>query len=65
MEEMFQIIKAHNHECLWRLYAKKALEEFDYDSAENAFVACQDYASLQFVRRLRESDDKDRQRAEI
>ena len=50
---------------MWRVYAKKALEDADFDSAENAFVACKDYASLKFIQRVRELDDKDRQRAEI
>ena len=65
MTEMFSVIKQQNQECLWRVYAKKALEDIDFDSAENAFVACKDYASLKFIQRVRELDDKDRQRAEI
>lgn len=62
---MFLVIKQYNHDCLWRVYAKKALEDADFDSAENAFVACKDYASLKFLQRIREFDDRDRQRAEI
>jgi WD repeat-containing protein 35 len=50
---------------LWRLYAKKALEDHDFDAAENAFVACNDYASLLFVKRIKELDDKEKQKAEV
>ncbi|KAL4456550.1 hypothetical protein ABPG74_000657 [Tetrahymena malaccensis] len=65
MQEMFLVINKHNNHCLWRVYAKKALEDNDFDSAENAFVQCQDYASLKFLQRIRELDDRERQRAEI
>jgi hypothetical protein len=46
MAETYEFIGKYNYECLWRLYAKKAMEEFDYINAEKGLLKCNDYKSL-------------------
>jgi WD repeat-containing protein 35 len=50
---------------LWRLLAEKSLDDLDFVSSEKAFLKCNDYISLQLVKRLQLIDDKDKQKAEI
>jgi WD repeat-containing protein 35 len=65
MNECFMEIQKTPYECLWKLFARKALEEYDFINAEKGFLQLQDYKSLQFLKRLSMLDDKSKQRGEI
>jgi WD repeat-containing protein 35 len=58
-------IKENPHPKLWKYLAERSLEELDFSMAENAFVKCSDYQSLQLCKRLQLIDDKNKQKAEI
>lgn len=56
----------HQHNFRWRLLAEAALEPaLDFAVAEKAFVRCLDYTGVQFVKRLRQLNDKVKQKAEV
>lgn len=65
MADTFEFISKIGYECLFRIYAKKALEELDFGNAEKAFLKCDDYKSLQTLKRVQNLDDKEKQKAEI
>eukprot|EP01063_Lacrimia_lanifica_P003470 TRINITY_DN1185_c0_g2_i1.p1 TRINITY_DN1185_c0_g2~~TRINITY_DN1185_c0_g2_i1.p1 ORF type:complete len:1243 (+),score=457.53 TRINITY_DN1185_c0_g2_i1:72-3800(+) len=66
LEDAWQFIEDNPHPRLWTLLSEKALEKLDFVMAEKAFVKCQDYQGLQFLKRLHRLDnDKTKQRAEI
>ena len=60
MQETFDFITKNPYECLWRLYAKKAFDELDFINAEKALLKCDDYKSLQFLKRVKNLDDKEK-----
>jgi WD repeat-containing protein 35 len=43
LKDSAQFIEDNAHPRLWRLLAETALEKLDLNTAEKAFVACQDY----------------------
>ncbi|CBZ53216.1 GA15220, related [Neospora caninum Liverpool] len=53
-----------SHTSLWKLIARSALDKMKLDIAEKAFVTCQDYCGLQFIKRLR-SLDAEKREAEV
>jgi WD repeat-containing protein 35 len=65
LKDSAQFIQDNAHPRLWRLLAETALEKLDLNTAERAYVACQDYPGIQFVKRLRLLHDKAKQRAEV
>lgn len=65
LKEAYNYIEQNSHMKLWRLLAEKSLDDLDFVSAEKAFLKCNDYISLQLVKRLQLIDDKDKQKAEI
>jgi WD repeat-containing protein 35 len=58
-------IEDNPHPRLWRLLAETALERQDFGSAEKAFVMLQDYQGIQFVKRLKSTENKARAAAEV
>ncbi|XP_052827196.1 WD repeat-containing protein 35 [Octopus bimaculoides] len=52
LEEALHFIEKNPHPRLWRLLAETALEAMDTGIAEQAFVHCQDYYGIQFVKKL-------------
>lgn len=65
-DDVYNFIKKnYPYNCLWTIYAKKSLEDLDFLAAEKAFVELSDYQALQFLKRIQQLDDKDKQRAEI
>ena len=42
-----------------------ALEKLDFNTADRAFVRCQDYHGIQLVKRLRQLDTQMKQKAEV
>ena len=65
MNETYDFLNKNNYECLWNVYAKKALDDFDFISAEKAFLKMDNYKGLQFIKRLSLLDDKEKQKGEI
>eukprot|EP01052_Picozoa_sp_SAG31_P004074 SAG31_NODE_165_length_21701_cov_9.786409_6_plen_468_part_00 len=56
----YQFVEDNPHPRLWRLIAEAALKELDFAIAEQSFVACEDYQGIQFVKRLRMLDGKEK-----
>lgn len=44
--EVYAIIEKTPSDALWKALAYKALEDFDFSTAERAFLKLDDYASL-------------------
>lgn len=65
LNEALKLVKKNSLPKLWKLLAEKALDQLDFATAENAFVECSDYQSLQLCKRLQQIDDKTKQKAEI
>jgi WD repeat-containing protein 35 len=58
-------IEDNPHPRLWRLLAESALEKLDLDIADRAFVRCEDFQGIEFIKKLRRFDDEPKQRAEV
>eukprot|EP00741_Cyanophora_paradoxa_P024440 tig00022075_g23597.t1 len=65
LKDAYQFVEDNPHPRLWRLLAEAALKQLNFAIADKAFVRCQDYQGIQFVKRLRLLDDKVKQRAEV
>ena len=59
------MVEKQPSEALWRALAFKGLEDFDFVTAEKAFLKLDDYAALQMIKRICNFDDKEKQRAEV
>lgn len=58
-------IEDNPHPRLWRLLAESALAKLDLEIADRAFVRCNDYQGIEFVKKLRRFDDEQKQNAEV
>jgi WD repeat-containing protein 35 len=58
--EVFGMVEKAPSETLWRTLAFKALDEFDFSTAEKAFLKLDDYAALQMIKRICNFDDKEK-----
>jgi WD repeat-containing protein 35 len=56
IKEASTFVEDNSHPRLWRLLAENALEKLDFLVAEKAFVRCQDYQGIQFVKKLKVLD---------
>eukprot|EP00736_Rhodelphis_marinus_P014135 Rmarinus@m.4538 len=65
LPECYKFVEDNPHPRLWRLVAESALAQLDFGVADKAFVSCQDYQGIQFVKRLKMLNDKTKQRAEV
>ena len=65
LEDATQYIEDNAHPRLWKLLSGAALKALSFTLAEKCFVNCADYQGIQFVKRLRELKDKNKQRAEV
>jgi len=63
--ELYGLVEKEPSEALWRALAYKALDDFDFSTAEKAFLRVDDYAALQMIKRICNFDDKEKQRAEV
>ena len=63
--EATAFIEDNSHSRLWLLLAETALEQLNFSIADKAFVHCQDYQGIQFVKRLKCLNDRRKQRAEV
>eukprot|EP01012_Entosiphon_sulcatum_P034864 TRINITY_DN4426_c0_g1_i1.p1 TRINITY_DN4426_c0_g1~~TRINITY_DN4426_c0_g1_i1.p1 ORF type:complete len:1254 (+),score=336.39 TRINITY_DN4426_c0_g1_i1:198-3764(+) len=65
IQDAYAFIEDNPHPRLWKLLAEAALEKMDMTVAEKAFVKCQDYKGIQFVKKLRLLGDRQKQLAEV
>ncbi|KAJ1332158.1 hypothetical protein BSLG_008975 [Batrachochytrium salamandrivorans] len=65
LSDAIQFVENQPHPRLWRIVAEAALELLDFSQAQKAFVCCQDYQGLQFIKSLQKFDDPAKQKAEI
>jgi WD repeat-containing protein 35 len=63
--DAYTFIEQNPHPRLWRLLAEAALDALDFDVADKAFVRCQDYQGLEFVKRLNKIGNRRMQAAEV
>ncbi|XP_015772966.1 PREDICTED: WD repeat-containing protein 35-like [Acropora digitifera] len=61
----YQFFEDNPHPRLWRLLAESSLERLDLEMAEKAFVRCQDYQGIKFVKRLIKLDNETKKKAEV
>ncbi|KAI8923680.1 hypothetical protein BC831DRAFT_436905 [Entophlyctis helioformis] len=65
LTEAIQFVEDRPHARLWKIIAEYALELLDFQQAQRAFVRCQDYQGLQFIKSVQKLDDAVKQKAEI
>lgn len=65
IQDAYAFIEDNPHPRLWKLLAEASLEKMDFTVAEKAFVKCQDYKGIQFVKKLDLLGDKQKQMAEV
>jgi WD repeat-containing protein 35 len=65
LKEAVEFVQQNPHKRLWRLIAEAALEKLDFKVAERAFIKNEDYFGILFVKRLKDFDEKNKQKAEI
>ncbi|XP_062523267.1 WD repeat-containing protein 35-like, partial [Corticium candelabrum] len=65
IQDACEFIEDNPHPRLWRLLAETALERLELDIADKAFVRCQDYQGIQFIKRLKRLDSETKQQAEV
>eukprot|EP00118_Oscarella_pearsei_P023857 m.291355 g.291355 ORF g.291355 m.291355 type:complete len:179 (+) comp40725_c0_seq35:331-867(+) len=65
IQDACQFIEDNPHPRLWRLLAETALERLNLDMADKAFVRCQDFQGIQFVKRIKKLDSETKQQAEV
>lgn len=65
IQDAYSFIEDNPHPRLWKLLAESSLEKMNFTVAEKAFVKCQDYKGIQFVKKLDLLGDKQKQMAEV
>ncbi|EGT52692.1 hypothetical protein CAEBREN_14741 [Caenorhabditis brenneri] len=65
LDEALDYVQRNPHAELWNMIANHAVKKHRYDTAEYAFVKLQDYAGIQFVRKLQNMKLSQLQNAEI
>jgi len=65
LKDAVDFVDENPHPRLWKLIAEAALDKLDFQVAEKAFVKVEDYHGIKFLKRLRNIDDKYKQKAEI
>jgi WD repeat-containing protein 35 len=65
IDDAYQFILDNPHPRLWRLLAEAALERLDMEVSEKAFVRCQDYQGIRFVKKLVKLDSESIKSAEV
>jgi len=65
LEEVTSMVEENPHLVLWTIIAERSLLDLNWVIAEKALVRCQDYPGLKFMRRIKNLDDKGKQKAEV
>ncbi|KAG8179280.1 hypothetical protein JTE90_026742 [Oedothorax gibbosus] len=65
LKDAATFIEENPHPRLWRLLAEGALLKLDFATAEAAFVRCQDYKGIQFVKSILDINNETVKKAEV
>ena len=65
LTEAVKNVELDPHPRLWKIISEFALVSLDLNVAQKAFVQSNDYQGLQFVKRLKKIEDRDKQKAEV
>jgi len=65
ISEVIKFAEDNPHQRLWKLIAKQALDTLNFFVAETAFVKCNDYPGIQFVKQLKLLSNRKKQQAEV
>ena len=65
LKEAVEFVEQNPHQRLWKLIAETALDKFNFNIAERAFVKTDDYDGVKLIQRLQNFDEKNKQKAEI
>ena len=65
IEDALQFVEDNSHPKLWRRLAEYGLKASNFVVADKAFVRCNDYHGIQFLKRLQQLDDPRKQEAEV
>lgn len=52
LKDAVEFVEKNSHKRLWKLIAESALDKFNFNIAERAFVRNEDYYGISFVTRL-------------
>ncbi|KAJ3272616.1 WD repeat-containing protein 35 [Terramyces sp. JEL0728] len=65
LNEAMQFAEDRPHAKLWKIIAEAALQQLNFEAANKAFIKCQDYQGLEFIKRLKKLEDPAKKKAEI
>jgi WD repeat-containing protein 35 len=65
LKDSFNYVDQNPHPRLWRLLAEAALDQLEFSVAEKAFVRFEDFQGIQLVKRVKQLDDRMKQKAEV
>lgn len=54
-----------NHQKIWKVIAEQALIKFEFNIAQKCFIQCQDFSSLQFIKKISKFKNETIKSAEI
>ncbi|KAJ3324647.1 WD repeat-containing protein 35 [Boothiomyces sp. JEL0866] len=65
LNEAIQYAEDRPHNKLWKIIAEAGLQQLNFEIANKAFIKCQDYQGLEFIKRLKKLEDPAKKKAEI
>lgn len=65
IDDTYNFVKNSPHKRLWKIVADNALERLNFPIAMKCFVQSNDYPGIQFVKRVQQIGDKNKQMAEV
>ncbi|KAJ3259989.1 WD repeat-containing protein 35 [Boothiomyces macroporosus] len=65
LNEAIQFAEDRPHTKLWKIIAEAGLQQLNFEVATKAFIKCQDYQGLEFIKRLKKLEDPAKKKAEI
>ncbi|XP_065568434.1 WD repeat-containing protein 35-like isoform X2 [Artemia franciscana] len=64
-KEATAFVEKHPHPRLWKLIGETALNSYNFEAAETAFVKCLDYRSVKLVQKLKATENQLLKEAEL
>jgi WD repeat-containing protein 35 len=64
-DHAFKYATSVNHPKIWRVIAETALIQFEFATAQKCYIQCQDYSSLQFIKKIEKVKNDTTKTAEI
>lgn len=65
IKEATAYIEQNPHPRLWKILGEKALDKFDLQTAEKAFIKSENLYGIRFVKKIQVVDDNNKKKAEI